>query len=235
MGGGELEELLQKAENHRLPMDQALRIAQRGVSGAGVCAWPGHHPPRPEAGQRLAQRGRQRQARRLRPCRGPRPLPRHPGGHDGGHRRLHAAGAGPRPPGRRPQRPLLAGGDALRDGGGPPALPGRRRRGRHLPAHQHGAGGALLAQSGGAAGPGGADHAAAGQSAGGAPRERRRRRTRAAPHPAKAPPNNWRYRRQPRPLPTSRGSTGAASSAGGRRWTSSRPLWRTPSPAAGRW
>ena len=50
-----------------------------------------HRPPRPQARQRLADRGRHREDRRLRPRRRARPLAADDGGHDGRHRRLHAA------------------------------------------------------------------------------------------------------------------------------------------------
>ena len=78
--------------------------------------------PRPQARQRLAHRRRQRPARRLRPGPLARPLAAHAARHDGGHGRLHAAGAGPRAEVGRALRPLRAGRDALRDGDGPPAL-----------------------------------------------------------------------------------------------------------------
>ncbi len=61
---------------------------------------------------------RQRQDRRLRSRRRPGPFAADDGRHDGGHRCLHAAGAGARPPAGRALRPLFAGMRDARDGDG---------------------------------------------------------------------------------------------------------------------
>ena len=90
----------------------------------------GHRPPRPEAGQRPARRGRHTQDHRLRPGQAARRR-RRPDAQrrDHGHAQLHGPRAGrgavrARRPGRRR---LRAGGDPLRAADRPAAVPRRRR------------------------------------------------------------------------------------------------------------
>ena len=87
MGGGDVEHLIKKAEKHRLPIERCLEIAHQVWHGPAVRPRQGHRPPRPQARQRLADRRRRGQDRRLRPGAVARPLPPDPGGHDGRHRR----------------------------------------------------------------------------------------------------------------------------------------------------
>ncbi len=95
-----------------------------------------HHPSRSEAGQRLRDRARRRQAARFRPRRGDRRrrrriVERQPAGgpldqprHRGRHGALHVAGAGARRSARSPHRHLLARPRALRDAHRPPRVRG---------------------------------------------------------------------------------------------------------------
>ena len=56
MGGGDVEGVIEKAPDHRLPIEKAVNIAVEDVPGPGVRPRPGHRPPRPEARQRVAHR-----------------------------------------------------------------------------------------------------------------------------------------------------------------------------------
>ncbi len=207
MGGGDVEGLHRagrRAPRRRWPIRCAS--PSRVCQALALRPRARHHPPRPQARQRLADQRRHGQAGRLRAGDGARQDPPEHAGHDRRHRRLHAAGAGARPHAGRAQRSLLARRDALRAGHRPAAVPRRRSRGDHHPAHQHRAGRAVLAQP--ATCPpaaGSADPAAAGQGPRRAAGERRRgapgtgrpsRRHRSLPgHPAAAAatptPTRW--------------------------------------------
>ena len=67
--GGDVEGVIEKAPDHRLTIERAVKIAIDTCLGPGVRARQGHRAPRPQAGQRLADRGRPGDDRRLRPGR----------------------------------------------------------------------------------------------------------------------------------------------------------------------
>ena len=125
MGGGDVEGLLEAEEPPR--SRRALEIAKGDGARPRVRARAGRRAPRPEAGQRLADR---RTASRRSATSGSRcrrgAFAAHAARDDGRHLRLHAARAGARPGGHAAGRPVLARGDALRAGDGQTAL--RRRR-----------------------------------------------------------------------------------------------------------
>ena len=103
-------------------------------------ARPGRRPPRPEARQRDRHSAGPGQGGGLRPRQAPSAGAAGLGGPHGdgrgtdgrgqprGDGGLHVSRAGAGAAGRRAKRPVLAGGDPLRDGHRPAALPGRQRR-----------------------------------------------------------------------------------------------------------
>ena len=116
--------LIAQAPEHRLPLADTLAHRRPGLPGARPRARAGHRPPRPQAGQRLADRRRHRQDRRLRPGGGARPLAAEQAG-------MMVGTVAYMPPEQalggevgRPQRPLLARRDALRAGTGRPPFLG---------------------------------------------------------------------------------------------------------------
>ena len=72
LAGGDVEGVIEKAPEHKLPIERAVKIAIDTCLGLEFAHSQGHRPPRPQAGQRLADRGRPRDDRRLRPRRGRR-------------------------------------------------------------------------------------------------------------------------------------------------------------------
>ena len=54
MGGGDVEGLIEKAPEHRVPLDVALRIADEVCQALAYAHSSRHRPPRPQAGQCLA-------------------------------------------------------------------------------------------------------------------------------------------------------------------------------------
>ena len=85
MPGGDVETLLEKAEDHRLPLEQAIDLASQICRGLEFAHSKEivHRDLKP--GKRVAHRGWDRKDRRLRPGGGHRPLPADPRGHDGGN------------------------------------------------------------------------------------------------------------------------------------------------------
>ena len=83
MGGGDVEGLIEKAPDHRVPLEDSAADRGPGVPGAGVRPREGHRPSRSEAGQRLAHGGWNREARRLRAGGGAGPEPADAGRDDG--------------------------------------------------------------------------------------------------------------------------------------------------------
>ena len=118
MPGGDVEGLIEKGEEHRIPLEQALEIARCVCRRLEFAHGQGHRAPGPEARQRLAHGGWHGQDRGLRAGASHRPLAAHPGGDDGGDRGLHAPGAGPGAGGDASGGPLFSWGHALRDGHG---------------------------------------------------------------------------------------------------------------------
>ena len=109
-------------------------LAQQLARGLAAAHARGHHPPRPQAGQRVRHARPGGEDPRLRPGQGdarrdrqPRRLlgDGHRRGRGAGHRRLHGARAGARPAGRPPGRHLLVRRHPLRDAGraAPPSPP----------------------------------------------------------------------------------------------------------------
>ena len=107
----------------------------------------GHRAPRPQARERDGLQGRLRQDPRLRARQADRARraatlaamptvarPRDAARHRHRHRRLHVAGAGERPAGRLPLRPVLPGLDPLRDGHGQASRSSGRPRAETLSA-----------------------------------------------------------------------------------------------------
>ena len=77
MGGGDVEGLIEKAPEHRLPLERTLRDRHRRSAEGWSSPTPRHRPPRPQARQRLADGATgTAEARRLRPGRRARPLAR---------------------------------------------------------------------------------------------------------------------------------------------------------------
>jgi hypothetical protein len=67
MSGGDVEGLIEKADDHRLPPGTDPGDSLIGVPGTGVRPLQGHRPPGPEAGQRVAHIGGSGQNRGLWP------------------------------------------------------------------------------------------------------------------------------------------------------------------------
>ncbi|MCH8919693.1 MAG: protein kinase [Chloroflexi bacterium] len=97
--GGNLEGLLQQAENHRLPIAEALRIAVEVRHALEHAHSRGIIRRDPKPGNIWLTEDRTAKLGDFGLGHGGRPLPGHRGGHDAGHRSPHAAGAGAGPPG----------------------------------------------------------------------------------------------------------------------------------------
>jgi serine/threonine protein kinase len=122
MGGGDVEGLIEKAESHRVPLQDAIRIADEVCQGLEFAhaksvvhrdLKPGNVWLTADGTAKLGDFGSRRLAG---------PDAPHPGGNDGRDGELHAAGAGDR--GRRDAAlgPVLAGRHALRAGHRPPSV-----------------------------------------------------------------------------------------------------------------
>ena len=117
----------------------------------------------------------------------------------------------------------------------PPAVPRRRCRRRHQPAHQHAARRAVLAQPRVPEAARSADPAPAREVARRAPGLRPGRRAGAAPHPRALDRRRIHPRRRsPTARRPARAQLGLRSSAAARRWTSSRRRSKARSPARAR-
>ncbi len=170
MPGGDVEGLIKKATDHKLPLDKATDIARCVCRGLEFAHAKGiiHRDIKPGNiwlnADGIAQIGDFGLAVAV-------DLSRLTGvGMMVGTVSLHAAGAGHGRQGHRQGRPLFPGGDALRDGDGTAAVCRRRVRGDHRPAHQHPTRLPHLAPGRPAAGARDPDHAAAGEG----PREETR-------------------------------------------------------------
>ena len=145
MGGGDVEGLIEKAPEHRLPLEDTLRIADEVCQaleyahGHGIVhrdLKPGNVWLTQEGTAKLGDFGLAVAIDKTRLT---------VAGMIVGTVAYMPPGAGLGQDSRCPLRPLLARRDALRDGHRPAALPGRRPGRDHQPARQHAAGRPLLA------------------------------------------------------------------------------------------
>ena len=114
--GGDVEGMIEKAENHKLSLEEAIRIASEICEGLVLAPRQGHRSSRSKAWQRLAYRKRHGENRRLRPRCGRGPLTSHPGWNDGWNRRIHAPRTGRGWRGHPTKRSLFVGLHAVRNG-----------------------------------------------------------------------------------------------------------------------
>ena len=195
--------LAQKLAGTPLPAGEAAALLASAGRGRPGGPRRRDRPPRPEAGQRPADRRRHAQGHRLRPG----PAAGRRGGADPDRRRardaqLHGPRAGPGRDGRgRAGRGRVrAGGDPVRDADRPAAVPGGDGGGDDPAGHRRRAGAALAAERPGAARPGDDLPEVPGQGAAAALRQR------------------GGAGRRPPPLPAGRADHGPARRAGRSGW-----------------